>query len=82
MQWAKGMKAMKRKCVAVLAALMLAYAAPSWSNDAASALVNCDELKAAARQAKEKYIAAHTPRVQDSEQRMREARSAASKAGR
>jgi len=54
---------MKRKCVAVLAALMLAYAAPSWSNDAASALVNCDELNAAARQAKEKYIAAHTPRV-------------------
>lgn len=54
---------MKRKCVAVLAALMLAYAAPSRSNDAASALVDCDNVRQAATDAQTKYIEAYTPRV-------------------
>lgn len=54
---------MKRKCVAVLAALMLVYAAPSRSNDAASVLVDCNGLKLASIVAQENYIKAHTPRV-------------------
>ena len=54
---------MKHKCVAVLTAVMLAYAAPSWSTDAASALVDCDALTKAAKDAQLKDIAIHTPRV-------------------
>lgn len=54
---------MKHKCVAVLAALMLAYAAPSRSNDAASAQVYCDEIKKAAQDAQLRYVQTYTPKV-------------------
>lgn len=54
---------MKRKCAAVLTAIMLAHAAPSWALDAASAQAYCDEVKKAAQDAQLRYVQTYQPRV-------------------
>lgn len=54
---------MKRKCAAVLAAVMLAHAAPTWALDAASAQAYCDQVKQAAQDAQLRYVQTYQPRV-------------------
>lgn len=54
---------MKRKCAAVLTALMLAHAAPVWATDPASVQAYCDEVKKAAQDAQLRYIQTYQPRV-------------------
>lgn len=54
---------MKRKCVTVLTAVMLAYAAPIWALDEASALDDCNRVTQAALDAAAADVARHTPRV-------------------
>lgn len=53
---------MKRKCAAVLVAVMLVQAAPTWALDAASAQAYCDEVKKAAQDAQLRYIQTYQPR--------------------
>lgn len=54
---------MKRKCAAVLTAVMLAHAAPTWALDAASAQAYCDEVKKAGQDAQLRYVQTYQPRV-------------------
>lgn len=54
---------MKRKFAAVLTAVMLTQAAPTWALDAASAQAYCDEVKKAAQDAQLRYIQTYQPRV-------------------
>lgn len=53
---------MKRKCAAVLTAVMLAHAAPIWALDTASAQAYCDAVKKAGQDAQLRYIQTYQPR--------------------
>lgn len=53
---------MKRKCAAVLVAVMLVQAAPTWALDSASAQAYCDEVKKAAQDAQLRYLQNYQPR--------------------